>query len=123
MSFDQFHLIHRDQVSIAHHEFAADHGEIGAHRVAKNRRCHRVVQRPGIVQAVKIDCKKVGALSRLPGCRYRIFPARLPRRVLPGYKASRAVIRLRDGSFDSEKPVIPSRSLDRSIAWRTSASM
>ena len=60
MPFDQFHLVYGDHVSFTHHESSADHSVIRADRVTKNRRRHRVVQRSGVVKAIKVDRKEVG---------------------------------------------------------------
>ncbi len=58
MLLDQLVFIHRDQLAFFHHEFPSDHGEIGFDRLAEDCRSDGVMQRPGVIQALRLMAKK-----------------------------------------------------------------
>ncbi len=83
MLHNEFVLIHCDQLALLDYELAADHCVICTPRLAEHHGRDGVMQRPGIIQGIQADGKKVGALAGFERANVRSGRARLPRRAWP----------------------------------------
>jgi len=97
-------LIYGYQLAFFDYKLAAGYCKSTRTRLAEHHRGHRVMQRPGVIQAVQIDRTEIGAFPGFQAADVGAAQHGCPPRVASS-SAVRAVINFRFGSFEREKSV------------------